>query len=301
MPGGYGLVKRVFTVLCLGFFLATLTSCYQTVVIRGDKDALENIDKVAFVEFMFSPPVYMGLSFNHEFHDDVTDIHIDRIGRFYQEMAEQLGSQLGLDVRYGPDLFESEAFKGLEEKGIEIYEPGIKHRLYTKATPPVGGYKLTESYEPPGQGAEHTHFTEITLPDGSHNFLDLSNTRNPHKIFSNRVHIKSFFSKYKNNISMLCKALDVDAVAVGSVTVLSTSPFLQNYGRKNNFIYYLYLNIGIVFFDRNGDIILSGYANSPVQEFTQGLSSSPDIFFVQYQLALNRFDEATSTLVENLK
>lgn len=262
--------NRFLIIICLGVMLIALTSCVKAINISGDKVAFEAIKDAAFVEFIFTPPEHpilplapAGLyaSKAYSVKAELLELHKDRIDKFYLTLGEGLQRDLNMKVLYGSSLFESDAYKRLNSNGIATYEP------------------LTNFEK----------FPELAIPAGSFNFIDFSDTKNPYHPF-NSPNNNAFFKRNRDNIAKLSKALDVDAVIIGTVTVVTAGVTFYAHGTR-------YVNVTLVFFDKNGDVIMSGYANSKIKTFE--LASGSHI--PNYVINMDRFATAADSLSSGLK
>lgn len=229
--------KLLFLVSLLSF---TIVSCSKEMVkINGDQEAGTKLKKIAIIELAILPPsipsaplldagVYR--SGVRDIAPQILEIHKKLVGDFSNFFGDNWAKISKIEVLHSKALFDSEAYKSLSSNGIKTFPVNLKDQ----------------------------YFTQIVIPEGSSNFYDLSG--DDQNLSSDQIK-----ANLAQNMSAICKALNVDAVAVVT-TYIETFAFRMfgNRGdRSINVVLYVYDAQGKVLFNAQSrnDSDMAGKAN----------------------------------------
>lgn len=255
---------RILTlVVCICVFSIMSTSCATVQKIRseGDKETVRSLQKTALLELYIAVPgvpmfplIDAGI-YKSRFNGiapQIMDLHGKRVGAFTESLGNDINKIGGKEILFGKALIETEKYKNLAMNKIATYPTDTKNE----------------------------RFPFIAIQEGSSNFIDLSE---PNKTLDAIFNEETF----KENISNICWALEVDGVIVGVVGVptMAVGPF--GFSGMRMFWMELY------YFNANGQKIMTGHAQSDT-------SSASPTDFASYERELDNFNTLSRALVESI-
>jgi hypothetical protein len=228
--------------------------------------SMQTWKKVALVETMIAPPtipvaplVQAGLyrSNMNPLAADILKLHQERIDGLEETLGAQLAKNLEFEVLYGKELLKNESFKNIEAAGVKTHPTTAKGDV----------------------------LKSITVPSRGYNFFDFSDqSRNPYALFTGKSN--EFLDKHAASMAAICKALDVDSVAVALVVVETTGVNFIAQGSKR-------LVVRLTFFDRSGKLFYSNIASART-----GFSSGGDL--EAYKNMFEKYPEVLASLFKRV-
>lgn len=226
-----------FSIVMLVIMLLTLTSCAKRSP-KVDLTQIQSWKRVALVETMLTPPtlpvvplIQAGIHREQMIAaaHEIMALHQDqkRIDKIEEEIGEQISKTFDFEVLYGRKLLKHRIFKNIEDAGIKTYPTTLKS----------------------------SDFNSIVISNRGHNFFDFSQTQEDLLDLFNGKN-NEFLEKHAAALAAICKVLEVDSVAVATITVVTNQGVdIRAKGIKN-------LVLRLTFFDEMGKIFY--HTSSPV-------------------------------------
>jgi len=247
------------SLLATGLILISGCVAGRVAKFEGDQKTAKELKKIALVQVGINPPsipifplIDAGL---HRFllnknAKEIVDDYKKQIIDITDYLGKNLNEKSSVEVLYGKSLINSSKYSTLLSNNVVTYA-------------------LTTN---------NSNFPEVILYEGTKNLFDFSKIAENHDAFDSEI----TNSKYKDNISNICRALIVDGIIVATIAIQVETFTLG--GAQDR----LYLKL--YYFDSSGNLILKGLAN------TEQITTEP--FASVYEVLLRRAYPLTEDLVK---